>query len=319
MERYPLVVDRCVRRLLLPGAMLTLGLCSPHALGGSLPVLGPPADPPCDARYWTRASSEELAHVIVQTAEARGPDEWAPCASLQLSRRGASSIPLFIDLLKNPLTRHQALFDLENMGEVAAPASRTIEQIIEHDPEEADFGMIVLSIISASDPATLVADYTRFASSPDAQTAISAIARLSGMREAATPSIDTLAAIALSDKSPPSTAVRIRAAALLTQLGAFEPEKVGSYLPKFYLHAELAGGICQGIPNMGATRLRPWAQGLRSYLSTALSADKSRIDTLNHSEPSVAHYRELMRTREAMWCTSQAIKTLDANGDNRGN
>jgi hypothetical protein len=98
-------------------------------------------------------SSEELGHVIVQTAEAHGPDEWAPCASLQLSRRGASSIPVFIDLLKNPLTRHQAMFDLENMGEIAAPARPTLERIIEHDPEEANFGMVVLSIISVSDPA----------------------------------------------------------------------------------------------------------------------------------------------------------------------
>jgi hypothetical protein len=263
-------------------------------------------------------SPEELGHVIVRTAEAHGPDEWAPCASLQLSRRGASSIPVFIDLLNNPLTRHQAMFNLENMGELAAPARPALERIIDHDPEEANFGMVILSIISASDPATLVSDYTRFASSPDTQTAIGAIARLSGMRGAATPSIDTLAAIALSDQSPPSTRVRTSAAALLVQLGEFEPQKVGSYLPKFYSHVELAGGVCQGIPNMGATRLRPWAQDLRSYLSTALSDDKSRIDTLKHSEPSVAHYRELMRTREAMWCASQAIRALDSNGDSSG-
>jgi hypothetical protein len=45
------------------------------------------------------------------------------------------------------------MFDLENMGEIAAPARPTLERIIEHDPEEANFGMVVLSIISVSDPA----------------------------------------------------------------------------------------------------------------------------------------------------------------------
>jgi len=257
-------------------------------------------------------SLQELAQHMTKTAEAGGANQWDPCALVQLEKRGAAAVPIFADLLRNPLTRGEAMHSLWDMGEQAAPAIPAVLQVIDEDQENASYGIRLLTTIGA--PQAVVPALMKYASSSHEETAITAIAMLQSMGDSASSAINLLAQIALSDVTPPALKAKIRAAATLTSLGRYDPEKVGSYLAELSKHVELASGVCEGIQFMGPAA-KPWASDLRADFGTALVVAQKREEEIHNSEPSVDLYRELMHTREGAWCIKQALAMLADNAD----
>jgi hypothetical protein len=305
---------RIKTRTLLCHALLTASGLASLASRASFPAIGPPADSPCDSSHWKGMSLKELAQHATKTAEAGGPNEWDPCALAQLRERGALSVPVFIDLMNNPLTRGEAMFSLLGMGGKAAPAIPAVMRVIDEDPKSATYGIRILSVIGVTDPGPVVPALIKFSSSSREDTAISAIVALHNMGKEASSAIDVLAEIALSDNTPPTLAVKNAAAAAAVRLGEYDPERVGSYFARLSRRVELAPGVCEGVQFMGAAA-KPWASNLRQDFNAALVIAQKREDEIQHSEPSADLYRELMRTREGAWCIKQALAVLSDNND----
>jgi hypothetical protein len=280
-------------------------------------MLGPRVDSPCDSRQWKRMSLEEIARHMTKTAEIGGPNEWDACALAQLAKRGsAASVPVYIDLMDNPLTRGEAMFSLLGMGGDAAPAIPAIMRVIEEDRKNAAYGIRILSVIGVTAPGAVVPALIKFSSSAHEDTAISAIVALHNIGKGAGSAIDGLAEIALSDATPPTLAVKNAAAAAAVRLGEYEPDEVGAYFVRFSQRVELAPGVCEGVQFMGAAA-KPWASNLRPNFNAALVIAQKREDEIQSSEPSADLYRELMRTRESTWCIKQALAILSDNNGPR--
>jgi hypothetical protein len=306
---------RITTRPLLCGSLLAASALASIPTNADMPIaVAPHVKSPCDSRRWKRMSLKELAQQATKTAEAGRPNEWDPCALTQLRERGAASVPVFIDLMNNPLTRGEAMYSLMGMGGEAAPAIPAIMHVIDEDQKDATNGIRILSLIGVTVPGSVVPALIKYSSSTHEDTAISAIVALHNMGAEASSAIEVLAEIALSDTTPPTLAVKNAAAAAAVGLGEYEPSKVGSYLVRFSQRVELAPGVCQGVRSMGAAA-KPWASDLRAGFSAALVVAQKREDEIHNSEPSVDLYRELMRTREGAWCIQQALAILSDNTD----
>lgn len=304
---------RIAARLLACAGLLAAFELASFAARASLPALGAPADSPCGSAHWKGMSLQDLAKHATRTAQAGGPQEWDPCALTQLRERGSASVPVFIELIKNPLTRGEAMFSLLGMGSQAAPAVRAIEQVIDEDQGAATYGIRILTVIGITTPEQVVPALIRYSSSVPEETAISAIVALHNLGRTAVSAIDSLVTIALSDTIPPSLAVKNAAADTAVRLGEFEPDKIGPYLIRLAQRVELAPGICEGVQFMGVAA-KPWASALQPDFDAALLIAKKREEEINDSKESAELYRELMRTRESAWCIKQALAILsDSN------